>query len=103
MCIRDSLFRISLFEVLEQWGEAWEQIVGREWYGDDPILIPSSTGRLTWEADAHKVTYPKPLSLAAYYRIFRRRGALAGYPWLTATDATAKDGDETDFSIEIPF
>ena len=25
--------RVSLFEVLDEWGDMWEQIVGRQWYG----------------------------------------------------------------------
>ena len=98
----DHVSRISLLEVLEQWGEVWEQIVGREFYSDDPILIPSSTGRLAWAADEYKTTRPKPLSLAGYYSIFRRRGAMAGYPSLSATDCTVEDGDGT-FTIETTF
>ena len=66
------------------------------------MLIPASAGRLRWESDEHKVTRPKPLSLKAYYAVFRKRGAQAGYPWLCATDATAKDGDGT-FTVETAF
>ena len=95
--------RISLFEVLEAWADTWEEIVGRELFGDDPVLVPASTGRLRWEADEHKVTRPKPLSLKAYYAVFRKRGAQAGYPWLSAPDATAEDGDDQTIHIETAF
>ena len=94
--------RVSLFEVLDEWGDMWEQIVGRQWYGDDPILIPATAGRVSWEADKFKTTRPKPLSLAGYYSIFRRRGAMAGYPSLSATDCTVEDGEET-FTVETAF
>lgn len=86
--------RISLFEVLGEWGAVWEEIVGRKMSGPDPILIPASTGRLTWETSVSpESARPKPLSVTAYYRIFRKRGSLAGYPWLTASDCTAKESD----------
>ena len=76
----DYVPRISLFEVMDSWVDIWEGIVGRQRYGDDPILIPASAGRLVWEPDEHKAIRPKPLSLAAYYAIFRKRGGYGRIP-----------------------
>lgn len=89
--------RISLFEALEDWGAIWESLVGRDWYPDDPILIPASAGRISWEPDeSGRWTRPKPLTTKGYYGIFRKRGSMAGYPSLSATDCTVEgDGTKT--------
>ena len=82
-----------MFHSLFDWGEAWCEIVGREYQDDDPILIPASTGRLSWDSDPFdRWTSPRPLSTAGFYRVFRERGARAGYPSLSATDCTVEGG-----------
>lgn len=89
--------------MLGTWGEVWEEIVGRELTHGDPILIPTDVGRLRWENTGSKATRPQPLSLAAYYRVFRKRGAMAGYPWLCATDCTATPDDDGTYTVEQSF